>query len=512
MPYVLGIDIGTSGTKTALFDENGKTISSSLNEYKLYQPRIGWAEQDPQDWWKAVILGIRTVLSESGIIPEKIKAIGLSGQMHGLVMLDKQLRILRPSIIWCDQRTNEECIDITEIVGKQRLIEITANPALTGFTASKIIWVKKHEPEIYEKAYKILLPKDYIRFMLTGEFATEVSDASGMQLLDIAKRNWSSEMLSKLQIDVNLLGKVYESQEITGKINKYAAELTGLKEDTLVVGGAGDQAAGAIGNGIVKSGMVSSTIGTSRVVFAYTDKAVIDRKGRVHTFCYAIPNTWHVMGVTQSAGLSLKWFRDNFCNYEKESANLIGTDIYEFLNKEASMSKPGCEGLIYLPYLMGERTPHLDPLARGVFFGLTSRHKKNDMLRAIMEGVGYSLKDCMDVINEMGINSNQVRASGGGGKSHLWRQIQADMFNTEVTTVNSNEGPSLGAAILALVGIGQYSSVREACDNIIYNISSQKPIYDNSILYNRYHSIYKGIYKCLKPQFNNISNISNFLN
>lgn len=507
MSYVLGIDIGTSGTKTVLFDQNGKTIISSLNEYQLYQPQIGWAEQNPEDWWRAVVLGIKTVLSKSGVISEEVKAIGLSGQMHGLVMLDKQLKVLRPSIIWCDQRTSEECIEITETIGKGKLIEITANPALTGFTASKIMWVKKHEPKIYEKTAKILLPKDYIRFMLTGEFATEVSDASGMQLLDITKRNWSNEMLSRLQIDRDLLGKVYESQEITGKVNKHAAELTGLKEGTIVVGGAGDQAAGAIGNGVVKPGVVSSTIGTSGVVFAYTDKVVIDKKGRVHTFCHAVPNTWHIMGVTQAAGLSLKWFRDNFCCCEKESSNLSGIDVYEILNKEASLSKPGCEGLIYLPYLMGERTPHLDPFAKGVFFGLTSRHKKNDMLRAIMEGVGYSLKDCMDVINEMGVIVDEVRASGGGGKSQLWRQIQADMFNTEVATINSSEGPSLGVAILALVGIGAYSSVEEACDNIIYKISTQKPIEDNNALYSKYHNIYKQLYTSLKPQFNNMSNI-----
>lgn len=507
MAYVLGIDIGTSGTKTVLFDQIGNTICSDLKEYPLYQPEIGWAEQEPEDWWKAVYSSISAVVKKSGISPENIVGVGLSGQMHGLVLLDKNNKVLRPSIIWCDQRTSEECIQITNLVGAERLIEITANPALTGFTASKIMWVKNHEPEIYEKTAKILLPKDYIRFMLTGEFATEVSDASGMQLLDVPARKWSDEVLSKLKIDKSLLGKVYESQEVTGKITSEAAKLTGLSVGTIVVGGAGDQAAGAIGNGIVKSGVISSTIGTSGVVFAHTDKVTIDKKGRVHTFCHAVPGTWHIMGVTQGAGLSLKWFRDNFCGVEKQCADDMGTDVYNLMNKEAARSKPGCEGLIYLPYLMGERTPHLDPFARGVFFGLTARHNKNDMIRSVMEGVGYSLKDCMDIINEMGIKVDEVRASGGGGKSELWRQIQADMFNTEVVTINSSEGPALGVAILAAVGAGLYKSVPEACDVIIKTVTAQKPIEENNKTYVKYHQVYKDLYTALKPQFKNVSKI-----
>jgi xylulokinase len=504
MAYVLGIDIGTSGTKTVLFDEKCNIIASDLEEYNLYQPQAGFAEQRPEDWWEAVIDGIRAVLYKSNIKAEEVKGIGLSGQMHGLVMLDKDDNVLRPAIIWCDQRTSEECKEITNIIGAERLIEITANPALTGFTASKIMWVKKNEPEIYAKVDKILLPKDYIRFMLTGEFATEVSDASGMQLLDVPKRNWSKEILSKLEINESFLGKMYESQEVTGKVGEFASKLTGLKKGTIVVGGAGDQAAGAVGNGIVKPGVVSSTIGTSGVVFAYTDKLSIDKKGRVHTFCHAVPNAWHVMGVTQAAGLSLKWFSDNFCGSEKECSGLLQKDVYELLNKEAELISPGAESLIYLPYLMGERTPYNDPFAKGVFFGLTPRHKKAHMIRAIMEGVGYSLKDCMDVIKEMGITVNEVRASGGGGKSEIWRQIQSDMFDSEIVTINSSEGPALGAAILALTGIGVYPSVVEACENIIYKTNSQKPIAENHILYNKYHNVYTQLYTALKTQFQNI--------
>ncbi|HEX9061874.1 MAG TPA: xylulokinase, partial [Clostridia bacterium] len=312
MSFLLGIDIGTSGTKTVLFDESGNTIASALAEYPLYQPAIGWAEQDPEDWWAATCSTIKQVISKGNIDASLIKGVGLSGQMHGAVLLDKNHKVLRKSIIWCDQRSSAECNQITETIGKKRLIEITANPALTGFTASKILWVRNNEPEIYEKVYKILLPKDYIRFKLTGEFATEVSDASGMQLMDIPGRKWSDEVLEKLKIEKSMLGKLYESQEISGKVNREASSLTGLKEGTPVAGGAGDQAAGAIGNGIVRPGVVSSTIGTSGVVFAFSENVTIDPLGRVHTFCHAVPNTWHIMGVTQGAGLSLKWFRDNF--------------------------------------------------------------------------------------------------------------------------------------------------------------------------------------------------------
>lgn len=507
MAYLLGIDIGTSGTKTVLFDINGNTIASSLYEYPLYQPQVGWAEQNPEDWWKATYTTIKDVITKSGIKPTEIKGLGLSGQMHGLVLLDKNNKVLRPSIIWCDQRTDKECKQITEIIGKERLIEITANPALTGFTASKIMWVKNNEPHIYEKAAKILLPKDYVRFMLTGEFATEVSDASGMQLMNIAERSWSEEVLEKLGIDKSLLPKLYESQEVSGTINKEAAALSGLEEGTPVVGGAGDQAAGAIGNGIVKPGIISSTIGTSGVVFAYTDKVTIDPKGRVHTFCHAVPNTWHVMGVTQGAGLSLKWFRDNFCSSEKEAAALMDTDPYVLLNKQAEKVKPGCDGLIYLPYLMGERTPHLDPFARGVFFGLSARHSRRDMLRAVMEGVSYSLKDCMEIIKEMGIEVSEVRASGGGGKSVLWRQMQSDMFNSEVVTINSTEGGALGVALLAGVGAGIYSSVPEACEAVIKKVTSQKPIKENTDIYNKYYKVYGNIYSALKEQFKIVSEI-----
>ncbi|MGI6777658.1 MAG: xylulokinase [Acetivibrionales bacterium] len=507
MAYLLGIDIGTSGTKTVLFDETGNTVASSVEEYPLYQPKVGWAEQDPEDWWKATYTSISSVLSKSGVNSSEVKGIGLSGQMHGAVLLDKDYKVLRKAIIWCDQRSSAECEQITSLIGRERLIEITANPALTGFTASKIMWVKNNEPDIFERVRKILLPKDYIRFRLTGEFATEVSDASGMQLMDIPKRKWSDEVLEKLEIDKSALGKLYESQEITGVISKSVAQLTGLKEGTPVVGGAGDQAAGAVGNGIVKPGIISSTIGTSGVVFAYSKKVSIDPKGRVHTFCHAVPDTWHIMGVTQGAGLSLKWFRDNFCIEEKRTAELLKIDPYVLMDQEAERVEPGCSGLIFLPYMMGERTPHLDPDAKGVFFGLSAKHEKQDMIRAVMEGVVYSLKDCLEIIREMGVEVSEVRASGGGGKSKLWKQMQADVFGVDINTINSSEGPALGVALLAGVGAGIYDSVPQACDATIKVVNTQKADIELNKRYAKFYAIYQNLYKSLKQDYKDLAAI-----
>ena len=507
MAYLLGVDIGTSGTKTVLFDELGNTVASDLQEYPLYQPKNGWAEQDPDDWWMATYVSIKNVLAKSGVSPDEVKGVGLSGQMHGLVLLDKDNKVLRKSIIWCDQRSGAECEQITQLVGAKRLIEITANPALTGFTASKIMWVKNHEPEIFDKAVKILLPKDYVRYKLTGEYATEVSDASGMQLLDVPNRCWSDEVLQKLGLNKSMLGKVYESQEVTGTIHQKAAELTGLKVGTPVVGGGGDQAAGAVGNGIVKPGVISSTIGTSGVVFAYTDKVSIDPLGRVHTFCHAVPNTWHIMGVTQGAGLSLQWFRNNFCREEISTASLMGVDPYYLMDKAAEKVEAGSNGLLYLPYLMGERTPHLDPDCRGVFFGLSAKHTKKEVLRSVMEGVVYSLRDCLEIIKELGVEINEVRASGGGGKSPLWRQMQADVFGTEICTINASEGPAFGVAILAGVGSGVYKSVAEACEATIQVRTRQQADPALTAKYNEYYKLYKSLYTSLKQDFKTLAKL-----
>lgn len=501
MKYVLGIDLGTSGTKTVLFDQEGHGICSCTVEYPMYQPHNGWAEQDPQDWWHAAVETIQTVLKKSGVDPKDVVSLGISGQMHGLVMLDEKGQVLRRSIIWCDQRTQAECDEIHEKVGREKLIAITANPALTGFTLSKVLWVRNHEPEVYAKCRHILLPKDYVRYMLTGDFATEVSDASGMQMLDVPNRCWSDELLNILDIDKSLLAKVYESCEVTGHVSEEAAALTGLSAETLVVGGAGDNAAAAVGTGVVEDGKAFTTIGTSGVVFAHTDKLAIDPQGRVHTFCCAVPGAWHVMGVTQAAGLSLKWYRDNFCDAEKQAAQQMGVDPYDLMNKEAAQSPIGANKLIYAPYLMGERTPHLDADCRGMFFGLSAMHTRRDLLRAVMEGVSYSLRDCLGVLNEMGVNPEQMLACGGGGKSPLWRQMLADVFNCPVATTVNTEGPALGVAILAGVGAGLYKSVPEACHAMIHVNPAQEPIPENVPQYAKVYEVYRMLYPANKDVF-----------
>lgn len=501
MKYSLGIDIGTSGTKTVLFDQYGKKISSSTVEYPMYQPKNGWAEQDPVDWWHAVENTVATVVENSGVDKHDIVGIGLSGQMHGLVMLDENNEVLRPSIIWCDQRTALECEDIEAVIGRERLIEITANPALTGFTASKIMWVKKNEPEIYEKCAHILLPKDYIRFMLTGEYATEVSDASGMQLLDVPKRQWSDEVLEKLGIDKKLLGKVYESTDITGYVTETVADKLGLAVGTPVVGGAGDNAAAAVGEGVVTDGKAFTTIGTSGVVFAHTDNIVIDPKGRVHTFCCAVPGAWHVMGVTQAAGLSLHWLRDTICTEEINQGENDGVDPYIIMDKEADASPIGANRLIYLPYLMGERTPHLDPNCRGAFVGLSAMHDRGDMIRSVLEGVCYSLKDCLGVLDEMGVALDDMRVCGGGGKSALWRKMLADVYGIPVMRIESDEGPALGVAILAMVGAGLYPSVKDACEAIVKIKDVTDSDKANTSEYVKFYGIYRKLYSHLKEDF-----------
>lgn len=507
MDFLLGIDIGTSGTKTVLFSEDGIPVASQTVEYPLYQPQNGYAEQSPEDWWDAVCKTVSHVIEKSGVDSKDIKGIGLSGQMHGLVMLDKDGQVIRPSIIWCDQRTAKECEEITRKVGKERLIEITANPALTGFTASKILWVRNHEPENYARCAHILLPKDYIRYMLTGEFATEVSDASGMQLLDIPNRCWSDEVLSKLEIDKSLLGKVYESVEVTGVVSAEAAKRTGLSAGTPVAGGAGDNAAAAVGTGVVEDGKAFTTIGTSGVVYAHTSKISIDSSGRVHTFCCAVPGAWHVMGVVQAAGLSLKWFRDTFCDEEIRKAQELGVDPYYLMDKDAEQIPIGANRLVYLPYLMGERTPHLDPDCRGVFFGLSAIHKKQDLLRAVMEGVSYSLRDCLEVFKEMKVSISDMMACGGGGKSPLWRKMLADLYGCPVSTVSATEGPALGVAILAGVAAGIYKDVPSACRSMIQKDKTQQPDEENTEQYEKVYNLYKSLYPKLKDSYKSLKEI-----
>lgn len=501
MKYLIGVDVGTSATKTVLFDEDGAVAASASREYPLYQPENGWAEQRPEDWRDAVLATLKEVTEQSGVPAGDIKGIGISGQMHGLVMLDGKGEVIRPSIIWCDQRTGREVEDMLEIMPRERWIEITANPPLTGWTAAKILWVRKHEPENYSRCRHILLPKDYIRYVLTGEFATEVSDASGMQLLDVPGRCWSKDVLKALDIDESMLGKVYESCQVTGTLLEQVAGQTGLTVDVKVVGGAGDNAAAAVGTGIVKDGTAFTTIGTSGVVFAHTSKVSIDPKGRVHTCCCAVPGAWHIMGVTQGAGLSLKWFKDQFCQDYVAQAQAGGCDVYDLINKDVAEIGPGSSRLVYLPYLMGERTPHLDPDCRGVFFGLSAIHTRKHLLRAVMEGVSYSLCDCNEILKEMGVEVTQMMACGGGGKSPVWRQMLADLYNCTVKTVEMDEGPALGAAILAGVGCGIYPDVETACSRIIREKSSTEPVKEEAEVYAGYHRIYQNLYRSLKDDF-----------
>lgn len=505
MKYLIGIDIGTSATKTVLFDENCQVVRSSSQEYPLYQPQNGWAEQEPLDWYGAVLKTVKDVVRTSGVPAADIKGIGLSGQMHGLVMLNEKNEVIRPAIIWCDQRTGKECEEITRRVGKERLIEITANPALTGFTASKILWVRNHEAENYRACRHILLPKDYVRFRMTGDYATEVSDASGMQLLDVPNRCWSQEILEKLEIDEALLPKVYESPEVTGHITAEFAERTGLTVDTVVVGGAGDNAAAAVGTGIVEDGRAFTTIGTSGVVFAHTSAPRIDPQGRVHTFCCAVPGCWHVMGVTQAAGLSLKWFRDNLAEKYKDEAVLKKVDAYDLINEDVAKVSIGSHRLLYLPYLMGERTPHLNPECRGVFFGLSAIHTKADMLRAVMEGVSYSLADCFGILKEMHVDVNEMMACGGGGKSRIWRQMLADMYNCEVKTIKAQEGPALGVAILAGVGAGIFRDVPSACRQFIEQDTWCQPEPAAHAYYEKGHRLYQKLYVQLKECYSDLA-------
>ncbi len=466
MEYLLGIDIGTSGTKTVIFDRNANPIMSKTFEYPLYQEQNGWAEQEPQDWWDAVVNGV-----------------------------------------WCDQRTGEEVEDMNRLLTAEKIIKITANPALTGFTAAKILWVKNHEAEFYSKCANILLPKDYIRYKLTGEYATEVSDASGMQLMDIEKRTWSDEILDGLGIDKKLLGKMYESQDVTGVVHKEASELTGLAEGTIVVGGAGDNPAAAIGTGIVSEGKAFTTIGTSAVVYAVSDKMALDPHGRVHTLCASVPGKWTVMSCTQAAGLSLQWLRNNVCTDEMAEAKEKGVDPYEIMTAKAEQVPIGSQKLLYLPYLMGERSPHPDPDCRGVFFGLSAMHQKSHMIRSVMEGISFSQWECVEVFREMGVPIEDMMICGGGARSPFWRQMLSDMYGCQVSTVQSDQGGALGAAILAGVGAGIYSDLETACNELVRKKDVCMPDMAANKEYSKYFVLYKDLYRTLFDRFKDLKNI-----
>ncbi len=509
MKHYMGIDIGTTGCKVLVVDENGTLVAGALAEYPLYTPRPNWAEQDPADWWEGTKSAISKALSTPGVSGENIAGIGLTGQMHGSVLLDNKNEVLRRAILWCDQRTHLECRQITETIGYERIMEINCNPVLPGFQAPKIQWVKNNEPEIYERIARVLLPKDYIRYLLTGEFATDVSDASGTSLFDVPRRQWSEEIITALGYKMEWFGHCYESPEITGNVKNDVARSLGLSPDIPVVAGGGDNAAGAIGTGIVNPGMVSASLGTSGVVFAFSEKVKVDMQGRVHTFCHAVPGKWHVMGVMLAAGGSLRWFRDVLGMEEKNVATLLEKDAYEVLSEEAALVEPGCEGLVFLPYLTGERTPHADPHARGVFFGLTLKHRKNEMVRAIMEGVTFGMRDSFEIIREMGIPVGEVRAIGGGAKSPLWRNIQADIYQVPLLTVRIDEGPAFGAALLAAVGTSAFSGVEEACRKAVKTKDQVRPNPMNVKKYESYYRLYRDLYPAIRDFYSRLGEMEN---
>jgi xylulokinase len=495
----LGIDVGTGGTRALVIDSKGNVVASASAEHQNFaSPRPGWAEQDPRDWWQACGSAVRKALQPSGIRAEDIACVGFSGQMHGAVLLDSSDEVVRNAIIWCDQRSEAQSRELEQMFGRDTLIRLTCNPPLTNFTLTKLLWVREIEPQNWARVAHVMLPKDYVRFRLTGERAIDMADASGTLLLNVTNRRWSSEVLEKTGIDKNLLPALFESPQVCGKISAAGAEATGLRAGTPVVAGAGDQAAGAVGMGIARAGAVSATIGTSGVVFASTDRPALDPQGRLHTFCHAIPGRWHVMGVTQAAGLSLRWYRDQFGAASPGVQKKDGRDPYDVFAEEASSVPTGSEGAFWVPYLMGERTPHLDPNARAALVGLTASHTRAHVIRAIMEGVAFSLKDSFTIFEEMKIPVTSIRLGGGGARSPLWRQIQADVYDHEVEIVAAEEGAAYGAAILAGVGAGGWPSVEEACDAIVRVAKRIAPNQKDSSTMQTAYKTYRNIYPALR--------------
>ncbi|MBU3181287.1 xylulokinase [Clostridium psychrophilum] len=495
----LGIDLGTSSVKIIIMNQSGDIVDSTSKDYDVSFPKEGWAEQNPEDWWESTKQGIKELLCNGNIKSEDITGISFSGQMHGLVLLDKNEKVLMPAILWCDQRTQKQCDYLNNKFGQDKLSKYTGNKALTGFTLPKVLWVKENKPEIYKKIAHMMLPKDFISFKLTGNYSTDVSDASGTLMFDVENRKWSKEIIDIFEIDKEVLPKVYESWKGVGNISSQAAKETGLSTKTLVMAGAGDQAAGAVGSGTVETGILSVALGTSGVVFACDEKFSVDRENRLHSFCHS-NGKWHQMGVMLSAASCLKWWVENVNIDIKE-------DAFNKLLCEAENAPVGSNKLLFLPYLMGERTPHNDPNARGSFIGLNITHKRGDMTRAILEGVCFGLRDSLEILRSLNVEVKEVRVSGGGSKSKLWRQILADIFNLDVLVTNSKEGPAYGASILAAVGCGLYESVDEACKQLIKITDIVEPIKVNVEKYDKLYKIYTPLYSCLEEKFEELNKI-----
>ncbi len=496
MRYVLGIDLGTSAVKAALYDENCRKVCDAGKEYPLSCPQNGWAEQNAEDWYRAAAACIRQAIAQSGVRPQDIVSVGLSGQMNGIVLLDKNGAPLRPAILWCDQRGAQECEEINARVGTQNIFDITCNPALTGFSLAKLLWVRNHQPSLYDTCRHIMLPKDYIRLRLTGEYATDVSDASGMQLLDTGKRCWSKQVVSSLGIDASLLPTVYESPEISGRVHETAAQETGLPAGIPVAAGAGDNAASAIGTGVVTDCRSFLTLGTSGVIDTHSDTLRVDPQGRVHTFCAAVPGAWLIVASVQSAGLSMQWMR-----------NLLfpGDSDYAQVNQAIASVPIGAQRLLYLPYLMGDRSPHMDPDARGVFFGLSSMHTREHLARAVMEGISYGVRDCYGVLQSMGVMPQEMLLCGGGAKSPIWRQMLADVLGLPMRLLQTSDSGALGAAILAAVSAGIYNDVRQACAQAVKTGGITQPDPAAGAAYEAFYALYRRIYPHLQMDFKALS-------
>jgi xylulokinase len=493
MGYLLGLDIGTSGVKALLVSPEGKIISSKTESYPLATPHSGWAEQSPYDWWEATVKVIKETVSDNPIDSNQIKGISLSGQMHSSVFLDEKMEVIRPAILWSDTRTSEQCKEIyARAGGLDQLIYYVSNPALEGFTAPKILWLKENEPENYKKVKHILLPKDYVRYKLTGELFTEVSDAAGTLLFEVIKKRWSTGLLEKLEINQDLLPPVLNSFDLAGRITKNIAEQTGLKFGTSVVAGGADNACGAVGSGIIEEGRVMVSIGSSGVVLAQTNNPQADQEGRIHLFNHACPESWYMMGVTLSAGISYEWLQKKLFN------NRLS---YAKLDQLAEEIEPGSEGLIFLPYLYGERTPHNDANARGVYFGISGKHDQRHFTRSVLEGVAFALKDSLELIKDKGVKIKEIRAIGGGAKSRIWQQILADILGEEINLLNVEEGPAFGAALIAGVGVGVYDSFAEAVNRIIKVKKTIVPGIQNNEIYNQCYQLYKKLYYSLKENF-----------
>ena len=492
MRYLIGLDVGTTGTKASLYDEEGRLVAAQTEEYPLETPRPGWSEQDPEAWWKATLSALSGVVFQSGVSRDAIAGIGRSGQMHGSVFLDAERRPVRPAILWNDGRSEAQCREIADRLGEEILTTVTCNPPLTGFTAPKVLWLRDCEPEHYERTRHLLLPKDYVRFRLTGELASEPSDAAGTLLFDVPQQRWSREVLERLEIDPDWMPPIVGSTVAAGDLLPEVAREVGLPAHTPVAAGGADNACAAIGAGAVRDGLGIVSLGTSGTVVAPVSGVLLDPQQRVHTFNHAIDRVWYLMGVVLSAGLSLRWVRDEICRDIIEHAREHRQDPYDRMTAMAAEAPAGCEGLVFLPYLMGERSPHKNPHARGMYFGLRYGHHRAHLVRACLEGIGFALKDSLEVITRMGVRLRHLRATGGGGKSGVWRQILADIFNLPIARLDKEEGASLGAAILGGVAAGVYDSVQQAADGIVHVTDMIEPAHPD--LYEETYNTYRLLY------------------